>query len=342
MKSSSPIDRTTNGHIPVLLEEVIALLKPSPGKIIVDATFGAGGYSHSFCQMGSSVIALDRDPLAVAAGQEIMKDYIKKKFSLFEATFSRLKDYVPDNGVDGIVFDLGVSSMQIDCGDRGFSFQKHGPLDMRMSCSGVSASDVVNHADVKDLIRILGILGEEKQASRIAHAIVKRRKNILFQTTEDLSSLIQNTVYMHNNNRIHPATRSFQALRIFVNDEIRELEKGLLSAEKALKDGGVLIVVSFHSLEDRLVKKFFASRSGKVTAVRHMIPSHIHPAVFQSLTKKVVIPTQSDIAKNRRARSAKLRAGIRTSAQPMKYLSFEYLDHLPALSQFRGRYVEKF
>ncbi|AKK20646.1 S-adenosyl-methyltransferase MraW [Candidatus Liberibacter africanus PTSAPSY] len=332
---AKPVSSTIDVHIPVLLERVVALCNPSPGKIILDATFGAGGYSRSFCKMGSNVIALDRDPLAVDRGKEIMQDY-KEQFSLFQANFSQLQNYVPDEGVDGIVFDLGVSSMQIDCAHRGFSFQKPGPLDMRMSCSGVSAADVVNYADVKDLTRILGILGEEKQASRIAHAIVKRRKFAPFQTTEDLSSLIKNTVYLGKNHRIHPATRSFQALRIFVNDEIGELFQGLQSAEKVLKCGGVLIVVSFHSLEDRLVKKFLTSRSGKVTAVRHMISPHAHPAVFQSITKKVVIPDTDDIAINRRARSAKLRAGIRTSAPLKEDCSFAHLARLPALSQFRG------
>ncbi|XCD88742.1 16S rRNA (cytosine(1402)-N(4))-methyltransferase RsmH [Candidatus Liberibacter asiaticus] len=332
---SSAIHHTIGDHVPVLLEKVIALLNPAPGKVILDATFGAGGYSRSFCKMGSKVIALDSDPFAVSCGQETMRDY-KEQFSLFQATFSQLQDYVPDKGVDGVVFDLGVSSMQIDCGDRGFSFQKSGPLDMRMSCSGISASDVVNQANVKDLTRILGILGEEKQASRIAHAIVKRRQSAPFQTTQDLSSLIQKTVYFSKNNRIHPATRSFQALRIFVNNEIEELAQGLRSAEKALKAGGLLIVVSFHSLEDRLVKKFFASRSGKVMAVRHMIPSNAHPAVFQSITKKVVVPTQEDVAFNRRSRSAKLRAGMRTVERSIEDDSFVHLPRLPTLSQFRG------
>ncbi|MEG8098891.1 16S rRNA (cytosine(1402)-N(4))-methyltransferase RsmH [Candidatus Liberibacter brunswickensis] len=331
---SSNINCTIDDHIPVLLEKVIELLNPSPGKIILDATFGAGGYSRAFCKMGSNVIALDRDPFAVARGQKTMQDY-KEKFSLFQSSFSKLQDYVPDEGIDGIVFDLGVSSMQIDFGHRGFSFQKPGPLDMRMSCSGVSAANVVNHADIKDLIRILGILGEEKQASRIAHAIVKRRQHKLFKTTEDLSSLIQNTVYVGKNYRIHPATRSFQALRIFVNNEIGELFEGLQSAEKYLKCGGVLIVVSFHSLEDRLVKNFFASRSGKLTTVRHMIDPNASLAVFKSITKKVVVPTQDDIEFNKRSRSAKLRAGIRTSTKSIKNCSFAHLARLPELSQFR-------
>ncbi|MBL0849029.1 MAG: 16S rRNA (cytosine(1402)-N(4))-methyltransferase RsmH [Candidatus Liberibacter ctenarytainae] len=324
-------------HTPVLLPEVVALMKPEPGKSIVDATFGAGGYSRHFCKMGANVIGLDRDPLAVSRGQEMMSHY-KDQFSLFNTTFSQLQHHVPDDGVDGIVFDLGVSSMQIDQGSRGFSFQKDGPLDMRMSCSGVSASDVVNRVNVKDLIRILGILGEEKQATRIAHAIVKRRKSHPFQTTQDLSSLIQDIVYINKKSRIHPATRSFQALRMFVNDELKELLQGLISAEKVLKCGGILVVVSFHSLEDRLVKKFFVSRLCRVKALRHMIPPDAPSAIFQPAFKKVMIPTRDDIALNRRARSAKLRAGVRTSEKPLEdALSFANLARLPTLSQFGMR-----
>ncbi|MBY7649868.1 MAG: 16S rRNA (cytosine(1402)-N(4))-methyltransferase [Candidatus Liberibacter europaeus] len=323
-----------DSHIPVMLSEVVTLMNPIPGKIILDATFGAGGYSRSFCEMGANVIALDRDPLAVSQGQEIMEKY-KEKFSLFNATFSQLEDYVPDGGVDGVVFDLGVSSMQIDCPERGFSFQKDGPLDMRMSCSGVSACDVINHVDVKDLIRILGILGEERQASRIAHAIVKRRQSVPFKTTHDLSSFIRDIVYINKKSRIHPSTRSFQALRMFVNDELGELVQGLLSAEKVLKCGGVLVVVSFHSLEDRIVKHFFSSRSGKVTTVGHMISNEMPPIVFYPVSKKVIVPTKNDTDKNRRSRSAKLRVGIRTSTQHMSDdISFTSLPRLPALSQF--------
>ncbi|WP_051050884.1 16S rRNA (cytosine(1402)-N(4))-methyltransferase RsmH [Candidatus Liberibacter americanus] len=338
--SNDIIHHDHDDHIPVMLSEVISFINPTPDKIILDATFGAGGYSLSFCKLGAKVIALDCDPLSVSKGQKTMKEY-KDNFSLFNDNFSQLEKYAPDDGFDGIVFDLGVSSMQIDYADRGFSFQKDGPLDMRMSSSGVSAADVVNNVDVKDLIRILGILGEEKQASRIAHAIVKRRQYDPFKTTNDLSSFISKTAYIIKKNRIHPATRSFQALRIFVNDELGELVKGLFSAEKVLKCGGVLVVVSFHSLEDRIVKNFFASRSGRGTFIRNMAVTNTTPVVFKTLCKKVMVPTESDIGKNKRARSAKLRAGMRTESPPIgKSIPFAKLPRLPELSLFGDRNVE--
>ncbi|MBA5724063.1 16S rRNA (cytosine(1402)-N(4))-methyltransferase RsmH [Candidatus Liberibacter sp.] len=333
--SSSSVVKSAENHVPVLLSKVISLINPSPGKTILDATFGAGGYSRSFCEKGANVIALDRDPLAVSKGKYLEKSF-EGKFSLLNANFSQLDKYVPADGVDAIVFDLGVSSMQIDNAERGFSFQKDGPLDMRMSCDGISASDVVNHTNVNDLSYILNILGEEKQASRIARAIVKHRQVSPFRTTGELSSLIQKISHFREKYRIHPATRSFQALRIFVNNELEELAQGLLAAEKVLGCDGILVVVSFHSLEDRIVKNFFSSRAGKVSAIRHMLDPRAHPAVFKLLTKKVIVPTQCDIDTNRRARSAKLRVGIRTFAPPMpRSLSFMHLPQLPLISQVR-------
>ncbi|AGA64711.1 rRNA small subunit methyltransferase H [Liberibacter crescens BT-1] len=323
-------------HIPVFLPEVIKIIDPKPGKVILDATFGAGGYSRAFLDSGAEVIALDRDPLAVSCGQSLVEE-AKGRFSIFNSVFSRLSEYVPAHGLDGAVFDVGVSSMQLDNADRGFSFQKDGPLDMRMSGVGVSAADVVNFSPVEDLVSILDVLGEEKQAKIIAHAIVKRRALSLFKSTKDLANLIENTVRYRTQYRIHPATRSFQALRIFVNNELLELAKALFASEHVLKPGGILLVVSFHSLEDRIVKGFFADRSGKVSVSRHMPVPPLRSATFKPFTKGALMACQKDIDLNIRARSAKLRAGIRTSAPSMSAdLSFLKLPDLPNLSYLGG------
>lgn len=220
--------------------------------------------------------------------------------------------------------------MQIDEAERGFSFQKDGPLDMRMSASGVSAADVVNRAKVSDLTRIFGFLGEEKQAGRIARAIEKRRLKEPFRTTRDLAGLIEIVTPRKMTDRIHPATRVFQALRIFVNDELGELAKALFAAEQALKPGGRLVVVTFHSLEDRIVKKFFAERSGKSGGSRHLPMAAASPAVFEPIGKGMVSASEEEAEANPRARSAKLRAGIRTTA-PAGKADMSIFD-LPALA----------
>ncbi|EHS49686.1 Ribosomal RNA small subunit methyltransferase H [Rhizobium sp. PDO1-076] len=300
-------------HIPVLLPEVLAALEAQPGKVILDGTFGAGGYTAAILGAGADVIALDRDPNAIAAGQALV-EASNGHLSLRHTQFSQLAEHAPAEGLDGIVLDIGVSSMQIDEADRGFSFQRNGPLDMRMSSSGVSAADVVNRAKLTDLIRIFGFLGEEKHAGRIARAIEKRRATEPFRTTRELANLIETVNPRKAKDKIHPATRVFQALRIFVNDELGELAQALFAAESALKPGGRLVVVTFHSLEDRIVKKFFSERSGKASGSRHLPMVEARPATFEPVGKGIVAATEAEAEINPRARSAKLRAGIRTKA----------------------------
>lgn len=300
-------------HIPVLLKEVLAALEPSSGKVILDGTFGAGGYTSAILGAGADVIALDRDPTAIAAGQALVSAH-GGHLKLIHSQFSQLADHAPEGGLDGVVLDIGVSSMQIDEAERGFSFQKSGPLDMRMSVSGVSAADVVNRAKVAELIRIFHFLGEEDQAPRIAHAIEKRRAEKPFETTRDLAGLIELVTPRKMKDKIHPATRVFQALRIFVNDELGELAQALFAAERALKPGGRLVVVTFHSLEDRVVKKFFSDRAGKASGSRHLPIAHERAATFEPVGKPMVSAGEEEAQVNPRARSAKLRAGQRTSA----------------------------
>jgi len=300
-------------HIPVLLNEVLAALEPLPGKIILDGTFGAGGYTSAILGTGANVVALDRDPTAIEAGQALVAES-QGRLRLVHSQFSRLADAAPSGGLDGVVLDIGVSSMQIDEADRGFSFQKNGPLDMRMSAAGVSAADVINRAKVADLIRIFHFLGEESQSPRIAHAIEKRRAEKPFETTRDLAGLIELVTPRKMKDKIHPATRVFQALRIFVNDELGELAQALFAAERVLKPGGRLVVVTFHSLEDRIVKTFFADRAGKASGSRHLPVAHERAATFERIGKPMVAATEAEAQANPRARSAKLRAGLRTAA----------------------------
>jgi 16S rRNA (cytosine1402-N4)-methyltransferase len=314
-------------HIPVLLAEVVEALEPRQGKVILDGTFGAGGYSTALLDAGADVIALDRDPTAIAGGQALVERYAGR-LSLIASQFSDLDRHAPSEGLDGVVLDIGVSSMQIDEAERGFSFQRNGPLDMRMSRDGVSAADVVNRAKVSDLIRIFGFLGEEKHAGRIARAIEKRRASEPFSTTRDLANLIESVNPRKAKDKIHPATRVFQALRIFVNDELGELAQALFAAERALKPGGRLVVVTFHSLEDRIVKQFFADRSGKVSGSRHLPMVEAKPATFEALGKSVVHASEEEAEINPRARSAKLRAGLRTqsAARPADMSIFDLPD----------------
>ncbi|WLR98179.1 16S rRNA (cytosine(1402)-N(4))-methyltransferase RsmH [Shinella sumterensis] len=320
-------------HIPVLLSEVIQALAPKPGQTVLDGTFGAGGYTSAILAEGANVIGLDRDPNAIAGGQELVKAS-GGRLTLIHSRFSELAEHAPAGGLDGIVLDIGVSSMQIDEAERGFSFQKNGPLDMRMSASGVSAADVVNRAKVSDLIRIFGFLGEEKQAGRIARAIERERAKEPFTTTRQLANLIELTTPRKAKDKIHPATRVFQALRVFVNDELGELAQALLAAERALKPGGRLVIVSFHSLEDRIVKKFFQDRAGKAAGSRHLPEVHDRAATFTPVGRPMVAASDEESVVNPRARSAKLRAGERTSAPAgTDDLSIFNLPNLAALEK---------
>ena len=323
-------------HIPVLLQEVLAALEPKPGETIVDGTFGAGGYTSPILAAGSDVIAFDRDPNAIAAGAA-MVDAAKGRLKLVHARFSELLDHFEDASLDGLVLDIGVSSMQIDEADRGFSFMRDGPLDMRMAQTGVSAADVVNRAKASDLTRIFGILGEERHAGRIARAIEAERQKAPFATTRQLAGLIEKVSPRRSQDKIHPATRVFQALRTYVNDELGELARALFAAERALKPGGRLVVVSFHSLEDRIVKRFFQDRAGKASGSRHLPMVEDRKATFTPIGKQPVTAGEAECDANPRSRSAKLRAGLRTDA-PAGRQDADILPvpNLAALAAFGG------
>jgi 16S rRNA (cytosine1402-N4)-methyltransferase len=293
----------------VLLSEVLSALEPAPGKLVVDGTFGAGGYTRALLAAGAQVIAFDRDPDAIAAGRAL-EEVSKGDLRLVHAPFSRLADFV--EAADGVVLDIGVSSMQLDEAQRGFSFRSDGPLDMRMAQDGSSAADVVNGFKAADLIRIFGLLGEERNAGRIARMIERRRATRPFLGTLDLAHEIEALVGRGPKDKIHPATRVFQALRIFVNDELGELGAVLEASERILRPGGRLAVVSFHSLEDRMVKRFIADRSSAPAGSRHLPPAAEKAPTFRKLAEAT--PSEAEIAVNARARSARLRAALRTDA----------------------------
>jgi 16S rRNA (cytosine1402-N4)-methyltransferase len=299
-------------HVPVLLDEVVDAMQPRTGKLLVDGTFGAGGYTRALLNQGASVIAFDRDPTAAKFAQGLPAD----RFRLTERRFSELDEETGVAAVDGVVLDIGVSSMQLDEAERGFSFMRDGPLDMRMAADGPTAADLVNEADPAEIARILFVYGEERESRRIARAIARRRDEQPFTRTLELAEFIEKTLGGRRGAKVHPATRSFQAIRIAVNEELSELEAGLAAAERALKTGGRLCVVTFHSLEDRIVKTFFAVRAGKTPAgSRHAPPVTAGPAPsFQLLFNGAQGASEAELAANPRARSAKLRAAVRTDA----------------------------
>jgi 16S rRNA (cytosine1402-N4)-methyltransferase len=308
-------------HTPVLLSSVLEQLQPHDGGRYIDCTFGAGGYSRAILDSADCrLLALDRDPGAIEAGRDLAARY-GARLALKLSAFGDLSEAAEDAGfvpVDGIVFDIGVSSMQLDDAERGFSFMRDGPLDMRMSSEGLSAADVVNSFEEADIADILFQLGEERRSRPIARAIVKRRAEKPFATTLDLADLIASVIPRRHDDPKHPATRSFQALRIFVNDELVELARGLIAAEAILAEGGRLVVVTFHSLEDRIVKTFFAERAGKKGKPSRHLPAaggEREPS-FTLLTRKPVEPDDAETAANPRARSARLRAALRTAAAP--------------------------
>jgi 16S rRNA (cytosine1402-N4)-methyltransferase len=299
-------------HIPVLLEPVLEVLRPAAGRTIVDGTFGAGGYSRALLDAGANVVAIDRDPDAIRAGRALETES-GGRLRLVHAPFSRLDEHAAR--IDGVVLDIGVSSMQLDQAERGFSFRADGPLDMRMAQEGFGAADVVNGFSAGDLTRIFGLLGEERNAGRIARMIEKRREKKPFERTLDLADAIETLVGRKPGDRIHPATRVFQALRIFVNDELGELVSGLFAAERALAEGGRLAVVTFHSLEDRIVKRFIADRTTRAAGSRHMPETTGSVPTFEKAGKPVTAP-EDEVAVNPRARSARLRSAVRTAVPP--------------------------
>ncbi|MGV2977000.1 16S rRNA (cytosine(1402)-N(4))-methyltransferase RsmH [Roseibium alexandrii] len=325
-------------HVPVLLNEVLEWLDPQPGEVMVDGTFGAGGYSRKLLERDATVVGIDRDPDAIAGGQELVTQS-DGRLILVPGQFADLETHARESGfdgVDGVVLDLGVSSMQLDQAERGFSFLRDGPLDMRMEQAGPSAADVVNELPVRDLIRIIGLLGEEKRAPSVAHAIDKERKEKPFSRTLELANLIEKVLGRSPKKaQIHPATRTFQALRIYVNGELHQAAQALGAAERILKPGGRLVLVSFHSLEDRIVKRFFQDRTKtRGGGSRHMPEEEVPPATFEILTRKAVEARDMETDANPRARSAKLRAGRRTEA-PARELDI-HAAGVPRLAAFHG------
>jgi 16S rRNA (cytosine1402-N4)-methyltransferase len=304
-------------HAPVLIAEVMEALHPEPGRVLIDGTFGAGGYSSAMLATGANVIAFDRDPAVAAFAAEMERG---GRFRLIAASFASMAEMLGEGAADGVALDLGVSSMQLDEPARGFSLMRDGPLDMRMSSAGLTAADLVNGAPPDELARIFRRFGEERQARRIAARLVRRRVERPFERTADLALVVEQALGGRRGAKIHPATRVFQALRIAVNDELSQLEAGLVAAERTLKAGGRLAVVTFHSLEDRIVKSFLTERSGATpSGSRHGPPSPAGQAPsFRLIHKGARAPTPAEIAANPRARSAKLRAAERLAAPPWR------------------------
>jgi 16S rRNA (cytosine1402-N4)-methyltransferase len=326
-------------HVPVLVRRAIEWLAVRDGGLYVDATFGAGGFSRAILATpGARVIGIDRDQRAIAGGAALLTD-ASGRLALVEDRFANLQAILAREGAtaDGVVFDLGVSSMQLDEAARGFSFRLDGPLDMRMGQSGPSAADVIARADERDLAAIIFTLGEERHARSIARAIGRARAERAIESTGMLAEIVARAVRARPA-PIHPATRTFQALRIFVNDELAELAHGLAAAERALKPGGRLVVIAFHSLEDRIVKNFLNARSRAPAASRHQPEAIASASTFRVLTKRPETPDEAETAANPRARSAKLRAAERTGAAAQDTPLDALLPRLPTLAAImRGR-----
>lgn len=318
--SAEGAPRGTVVHVPVLLSSMLEALAPRPQETYIDATFGAGGYSSALLDSAaeSHVLAIDRDPAAIAAGRALA-ERSQGRLTLIEGRFGAL-DSIAEAArcapIHGVIFDLGVSSVQLDTPERGFSFQSDGPLDMRMSSSGPTVAEVLASAPEELIAEILFTLGEERSARAIARAIVARRAQKPLTRTGELAALTARVLGREKIAGRHAATRTFQALRLYVNDELGELARGLAAAERVLAPGGRLVVVTFHSLEDRLVKQFLRRRAAPPgQGSRHMPPRDAGPAgSFRFINSRPVSPGQDEVASNPRARSAKLRAAIRTDA----------------------------
>jgi 16S rRNA (cytosine1402-N4)-methyltransferase len=326
-------------HVPVLLTEALAALEARAGGVYVDGTFGAGGYARALLDCGAKVIAIDRDPSAIRGGSPLVAA-ANGRLQLVEARFGDLDTVAKRLGVeaaDGVVLDIGVSSMQLDEAARGFSLRFEAPLDMRMEADGRSAADILRDEDETTIADILFHFGEERAARRIARAVVADRRAAPFNSTRQLAELIARVAPARRGELTHPATRAFQALRIAVNDELGELARGLSAAERLLKPGGRLAAVTFHSLEDRIVKQFFSSRSGRRGAASRLLPGEPAEAepTFEVPRGQPIEPSEREALSNPRSRSAKLRFGVRTAARPRgRDEAIEALARLPAR---RGR-----
>jgi len=335
----SPAAPAGLGHVPVLLEETMAALNPRANDLYLDATFGAGGYTRALLDRGARVIALDRDPSAIRSGAELAASS-GERLTIVEARFGELNEVAARLGVgaaDGVVFDIGVSSMQLDDAARGFSLRFDAPLDMRMGSGGRSAADILLNEDEATIADILYHFGEERAARRIARAIVADRRTKPFTSTLELASLIARVAPAPRGEATHPATRAFQALRIAVNDELIELVRGLYAAERLLRPGGRLAAVTFHSLEDRIVKQFFAGRSGRGRAASRRLPGEPAEAqpTFEAPRGQPIEPGEAEKRANPRSRSAKLRFALRTDAPPLG--ADEGIEALARLPARRGR-----
>jgi 16S rRNA (cytosine1402-N4)-methyltransferase len=319
-------------HIPVLVHPAVDLLAVRRGAVYIDATFGAGGYSREILAAADcTVIGVDRDPVAIARAGELHAPpgrlvVVEERFSNVEAVVERCGLHA----VDGVVFDLGVSSMQLDEAQRGFSFRLDGPLDMRMGGSGPTAAELLGRLSERDLAAIIATLGEERRARAIARAVVRARQRDPIRSTRALAEIVAGVVHGRPG-AIHPATRTFQALRIFVNDELSELAEGLAAAERLLKPGGRLVVVAFHSLEDRIVKSFFAQRSHHGGGSRHRPELAAAETTLRVLTNRPIVADEAEVLANPRARSAKLRAVERTAAPAAGAPPRGLLPRLPSL-----------